>query len=80
MSPTRLSNYVPGRGPRARPMGRPGTARNSNESGRPEIQTSQAGPKFKQYEPFRAWAVPGRAARMYTYSRAHGQERLTTLA
>jgi hypothetical protein len=34
MSPARLSNYGPGRGPRARPMGRPGTARNSNRPGR----------------------------------------------
>ena len=36
---------------------------------RPEIQTGRAGPKFKQYGPFRAWAGPGRAARMYTYTR-----------
>jgi hypothetical protein len=35
---------------------------------RPEIQTGRAGPKFKQYGPFRAWAGPGRAARMYTYN------------
>jgi hypothetical protein len=35
---------------------------------RPEIQTGRAGPKFKQYGPFRAWAGPGRAARMYTYT------------
>jgi hypothetical protein len=42
MSPTRLSNYGPGRGARARPMGRPGTTRNSNGPGRPEIQTIQA--------------------------------------
>jgi hypothetical protein len=35
---------------------------------RPEIQTGRAGPKFKHYGPFRAWARPGRAARMYTYS------------
>jgi hypothetical protein len=34
---------------------------------RPEIQTGRAGPKFKQYGPFRAWAGPGRAARIYTY-------------
>jgi hypothetical protein len=34
---------------------------------RPEIQTGRAGPKFKQYGPFQAWAGPGRAARMYTY-------------
>jgi hypothetical protein len=34
---------------------------------RPEIQTGRAGPKFKKYGPFRAWAGPGRAARMYTY-------------
>jgi hypothetical protein len=27
-----------------------------------------AGPKFKQYGPFRAWVGPGRAARMYTYT------------
>jgi hypothetical protein len=33
---------------------------------RPEIQTGRAGPKFKQYGPFRAWVGPGRAARMYT--------------
>jgi hypothetical protein len=39
MSLTRLSNYEPGRGPRARPVGRPGTARNSNGTGQPEIQT-----------------------------------------
>jgi hypothetical protein len=42
MSPSRLSNYVPGRGSRSRPMGRPGTARNSNGLGRPEIQTIRA--------------------------------------
>ena len=42
MSPARLSNYGPGRGPRARPIGRPGTARNSNGLGRPEIQTIRA--------------------------------------
>jgi hypothetical protein len=42
MSPARLSNYGPGRGPRARPMGRPGTAQNSNGPGRPEIQTIRA--------------------------------------
>jgi hypothetical protein len=34
----------------------------------PEIQTGRAGPKFKQYGPFRAWVGPGRAARMHTYS------------
>jgi hypothetical protein len=39
MSPARLSNYGPSRGPRARPMGRPGTTRNSNGPARPEIQT-----------------------------------------
>jgi hypothetical protein len=39
MSPAHLSNYGPGRGPRARPMGRPGTTRNSNGPDRPEIQT-----------------------------------------
>jgi hypothetical protein len=39
MSPSRLSNYGPGRGRRARPMGRPDTTRNSNGPGRPEIQT-----------------------------------------
>jgi hypothetical protein len=39
MSPARLSNYVSDRGPRARPVGRPGTTRNSNGLGRPEIQT-----------------------------------------
>jgi hypothetical protein len=39
---------------------------------RPEIQTGRAGPKFKQYGPFRAWAGPGRAARMYTYSSRGG--------
>jgi hypothetical protein len=33
MSPARLSNYGPGRGPRARPMGRPSMARNSNNTG-----------------------------------------------
>jgi hypothetical protein len=37
-------------------MDRPGTARNSNGSGRPEIQT------------IRAWAGLGRAAQMYTYT------------
>jgi hypothetical protein len=42
MSPTRLSNYGPGRGPRDKPMGRPDTARNSNEPDRPEIQTIRA--------------------------------------
>ena len=42
MSPARLSNYGPGRGPRARPMGRPGTTQNSNGPGRPEIQTIRA--------------------------------------
>jgi hypothetical protein len=42
MSPTRLSNYGPGHGPMARPMGRPGTAQNSNGLGRPEIQTIRA--------------------------------------
>jgi hypothetical protein len=36
--------------------------------GRPEIQTGQAGPKFKQYGSFRAWAGPGWAARIYTYN------------
>jgi hypothetical protein len=35
---------------------------------RHEIQTGWAGPKFKHYGPFRAWAGPDRAARMYTYS------------
>jgi hypothetical protein len=39
MSPARLSNYVPGRGPRARPVGRPSTARNSNGLAWPKIQT-----------------------------------------
>jgi hypothetical protein len=39
ISPARLSNYVPGRGPRARPVGWPGTTPNSNRSGQPEIQT-----------------------------------------
>jgi hypothetical protein len=39
MSPTRLSNYVSGRGPRARPVGRPGTTRNLNRLDLPEIQT-----------------------------------------
>jgi hypothetical protein len=38
MSPTRLSNYGLGRGPRARP----GMAQNSNGLGRPKIQTIQA--------------------------------------
>jgi hypothetical protein len=42
MSPARLSNYGLGRGPRARSMGRPGTTRNSNGPGRPEIQTIRA--------------------------------------
>jgi hypothetical protein len=64
MSPTRLSNYGPGRGPRARPMGRPGTTRNSNGPARPE---------FKYYGPFRAWVGPGRAARMYTYRGITGE-------
>jgi hypothetical protein len=55
MSPVRLNNYGPGRGPWA--VGR--------ELGPwagpawPEIQTGRADPKFKQYEPFRAWAGPG---------------------
>jgi hypothetical protein len=61
MSLARLSNYEPGRGPRARPVGRPGTTR-------PEIQTGLAGPKFKKYGPFWAWAGPGRTSRTYTYS------------
>jgi hypothetical protein len=39
-------------------VGWPGTARNSNGS---------AGPKFKQYGLFRAWAGPGQTTRMYTY-------------
>jgi hypothetical protein len=51
MSPARLSNYGSGRGPRARPMGRP------------EIQTGRPDPKFKHYGPFWAWAGPGRAGR-----------------
>jgi hypothetical protein len=38
MSPTRLSNYWPSRGPRARPD----TARNSNGPGWPEIQIIRA--------------------------------------
>jgi hypothetical protein len=42
MSPARLSNYVSGRGPRTRPVGRPGTTQNSNGPGRLEIQTIQA--------------------------------------
>jgi hypothetical protein len=42
MSPTRLNNYMLGSGPRARPVGRPGTAQNSNGSGQPEIQTIRA--------------------------------------
>jgi hypothetical protein len=46
MSPTRLSNYAPGRGPRARPVDRL------------EIKTCRAVPKFKRTEPFRAWARP----------------------
>jgi hypothetical protein len=56
MSPARLSNYGTGRGlgPWVGPA-------------RPENQTGRAGPKFKQYGLFRAWAGPGRAARMYTY-------------
>jgi hypothetical protein len=33
MSPARLSNYVSSRGPRARPVGWPDTARNSNNTG-----------------------------------------------
>jgi hypothetical protein len=60
MSPARLINYEPGRGPRARPMGRPGTARNSNGPTRPEIQTIRAFSGLGR-------AGPGRAARMYTY-------------
>jgi hypothetical protein len=51
MSPARLSNYGPGRGPRARPMGWPGTARNSNGPGRPEIQTIQAFSGLGRAEP-----------------------------
>jgi hypothetical protein len=42
MSPARLSNYVSGRGPRARPVGQPDMAQNSNGSGQPEIQTIRA--------------------------------------
>jgi hypothetical protein len=42
---------------------------------RPEIQTGRAGPKFKQYGPFRAWAGPGRTTRMYTYSREPREQR-----
>jgi hypothetical protein len=42
MSPACLSNYGPGRGSRARPVGRPDSARNSNGSGRPEIQIIRA--------------------------------------
>jgi hypothetical protein len=42
MSPARLTNYGPGRGPRARPIGRPCMARNSNGPGRHEIQTIRA--------------------------------------
>jgi hypothetical protein len=56
MSPTRLSNYGPGHGPRARSVGRPspkfkrsGPARNSNNTGLFGLG-------------------PGRAARMYTYT------------
>jgi hypothetical protein len=58
MSPTRLSNYGPGRVPRARPMGRSGPARNSNGLDRPEIQT------------IRVFSGLGRAGRpeMYTYN------------
>jgi hypothetical protein len=42
MSPTRLSNYGPDRWPRARPVGRPGPARNSNGPGQTEIQKIRA--------------------------------------
>jgi hypothetical protein len=42
MKSTRLSNYGPGREPRARPIGRLGPARNSNGPARPEIQTIRA--------------------------------------
>jgi hypothetical protein len=42
MSPVRLSKNGPGRGLRARPVGRPGMTRNSNGSGWPEIQTIRA--------------------------------------
>jgi hypothetical protein len=56
MSPARLSNYGPGRGSRARPVGRPGTAWNSNGPDRPKIQT------------IRAFLGLGPAARMYTYT------------
>jgi hypothetical protein len=59
MSPVRLSKNGPGRGLRARPVGRPA---------RPEIQTGRAGPKFKQYGPFQAWAGSG-GPNVHLYSR-----------
>jgi hypothetical protein len=61
MSPTRLSNYGLGRGPRARPMGRPGTTQNSYGPDWPEIQTIRAFTGLGR-------AGPGRADRMYTYT------------
>jgi hypothetical protein len=61
MSLARLSSYVTivcrGLGPWTGPA-------------QPKIQTGRAGPKFKQYDPFRAWVVPGRVVRMYTYTPA----------
>lgn len=41
MSPTRLNNYMSGRGARARPVGQPGMARNKYGPDRPEIQMGQ---------------------------------------
>jgi hypothetical protein len=52
MSPTRLSNYVSGYGPRVRPVSRPAQL---------EIQSGRPDPKFKQYEPF--GFGPGRVGR-----------------
>jgi hypothetical protein len=60
-STTCLVKYGPGLGPRGRPMGRHGTAR-------PKFNTGPGRPEIKRAGPFRAWAGPGRAARMYTYT------------
>jgi hypothetical protein len=35
---------------------------------RPEFNTGPGRPEIKRVGPFRAWAGPGRAARMYTYN------------
>jgi hypothetical protein len=43
MSPARLSNYGPGRGPRVRPVGWPDTARNSNNTDLFGLRPGRAG-------------------------------------